>query len=175
MLVRKSGQMIKLIKLLAFSTLLLMTVFASAEDVVDPEYKNPKMGFELSYPQSWKISEDSDTSASLSRFLEERNQVVFISFFLQKNINPEVLPISDWFMEMLENYKKNGITPPKSINTELGGKPVVLLEHNGKLGTSYTYYWSLNTNVLSMNFYPDKDIKGDIEKILSTINIYESN
>ena len=139
------------------------------------EYTNAKMGFELNYPATWTVSEDSKTSVSLRKFLKKRNQVVFISFFLQKNINPKALPIYDWYKKMLVRYKKNGAKPPESSNTKLGGRPVVLLKSDGSLGVSYNYYWSLNTDILSMSFSPDKDINDDINKIISTIKIHDPN
>ncbi|MCF6208316.1 MAG: hypothetical protein L3J61_02860 [Ghiorsea sp.] len=133
------------------------------------------MGFELSYPKTWTISEDSETSITLRRFVKEKNRVAFISFFLQKNINPKRLPISEWYMQMLASYKKSGAKSPGSVNAKLGGQPVVLIKHDSTLGTSYNYYWSLNTDILSMSFHSGEDIKDDIDKIISTIKIYESN
>ncbi|MBL1319653.1 MAG: hypothetical protein COA63_001145 [Methylophaga sp.] len=175
----KAFKMIKLLKLSISALFFTMAIsLASADDEVSPtlkEYKSTKMGFELSYPETWAISEDSETSIALRRFVKEQNRVAFISFFLQKNINPKRLPISEWYLKMLASYKKSGTKPPDSINTELGGQPVVLIKHDGNLGTSYNYYWGLNTDILSMNFHPNKDIKDDVDKIISTIKIYESN
>ncbi len=159
--------------ILSLSFLPILSTIAKDNQSVLEVYKNSEIGFEIKHPKSWVIGEDSNTSVSLRKFAKSKNQVVYISFNLQRNLNQDNLSVKNWYQKALQRYITNGAKIPNSIDTTLAGTPSVLIKKTRNLGHSYSYYIALNKDIFSISFYPDEDTEDDINEIISTIKFYE--
>jgi len=169
----------KLIKsvLLIFIANIILTSMAIAEDNVDgvKSYKSMSLGFELEYPSSWAVGEENG-SVSFRKLLKEENQVIYISFFLQKGINPNSLSSKEWYLEMENKLVEKGVKMPQMnvSYTSVGGVPAVLRETSRSLGENFTYFVAQkNKDILSISFYVSASAiaNNEINNMISHIKI----
>lgn len=107
-------------------------------------YRNETMGFELRYPKSWQVRSVKATgpeSVMLSETPQAGKAPLAVQFWVQRNINPQGLPIQQWYADQL---RKMHAAPPPTASTSIGGRPAVRME--AALGSTrqFQFFTSLN-------------------------------
>ena len=107
-------------------------------------YRNETMGFELRYPNTWRVRLVKATGAE-SVMLSETPQAgkapLAVQLWVQRNINPHGLPIRQWYADQL---RKMHAAPPPAASTSIGGRPAVRMD--AALGSTrqFQFFASLN-------------------------------
>ena len=123
------------------------TTRAGAQPSVDTSgwktYRNQAMGFEVRHPAAWHASEAKGTGpeSALVGGSTEGGKRRTLQFWVQRQINPEGLPIERWFANQLQRVKGG---PQATTPTTLGGRPAIRWERTSTIGRDFVFFTTLN-------------------------------
>ena len=138
-------------------------------------YRNETMGFELRYPNTWRVRAVR-TAGPEGVMLSETPQVgkapLAVQFWVQRNVNPRGLPIQQWYADQL---RKMHAAPPPTANTSIGGRPTVRMEAVMGSTRQFQFFTSLNkTDIFEITVrQPSSQTRLDqaYGKLISTIKL----
>jgi hypothetical protein len=146
---------------------------APAGDPGWKQYRNVAMGFEASYPDTWRVRAVRGTgpeSVTLSETPQAGKPQLAVQFWVQRAANPQGLPIDDWYVDQLRRMKA---APPAATDTSIAGRSALRMESVGGLGRTYQFFASLNkTDVFEITLtqpLSESQLDPTCRKVLSTV------
>jgi hypothetical protein len=136
--------------LLALTSCAALATCAQAPRRIDTSgwkvFRNGEMGFEVKYPPSWRPRPVLLTRAEGVRILDGSQagpgDPLAVQFFVLRKINPQGLPIGDWYAEQVRRL--SGARPEMAATT-LGGRAAIRQEAAPGPGRRYDFYVAMNT------------------------------
>jgi hypothetical protein len=123
-------------------------VFAQPRPRIDVSdwkiYRNEAMGFETRYPSAWHERSAKATgreAAMLSETPQAEKPQLAVQFWVQRKINPQGLPIEQWYADQLR--RMNGAPLPTG-KTSIGGRPTIRTEAVVGLTRQFQFFTSLS-------------------------------
>lgn len=116
-------------------------------------YRNDKYGFEVKYPDTWRVNVGSGTGVdiiSIGRPFGAGEPRASVTLAIQPSENPKKLSIKEWFAGQLQALKA---TPESQGNVTIGGQSAVFMENTNSFGTQHSTFTLLHeTDVLSLSY-----------------------
>jgi hypothetical protein len=136
-------------------------------------YRNETMGFETRYPGAWQVRQVKGTgpeTVMLSETPRAGKPQLAVQFWVQRNINPNGLPVEQWYADQL---RRMNAAPPPTTNTSIGGRSTVRMEHAGAFGRQFQFFTSLNkTDIFEITVKQpasQEQLDGTYRKLISTL------
>jgi len=135
-------------------------------------YRNEKYGFQVRYPENWRVSSSKGTPPEIIYFRGPFRGVIgqALSMTVQANLNPHRLSIEDWFKRQLRAM--HGAAAETTGCSTFAGQPACFVEHSGKSGKERFLYTLVHqTDVLSFGYKLDTDDSPSYQAIINSFQI----
>jgi hypothetical protein len=143
-------------------------------------YRNESMGFEARHPSHWGVSSLRGTppeNVLLGEPLQAQKERLFLQFWVQRQMNPQGLPIEQWYGNQMKRMPPEAAKGITTTNTVIGGRPAVYRTRVGTLGRSSDYFIALNkTDIFQISLLrPESETPLDptLATLLSTVKFIE--
>jgi hypothetical protein len=117
-------------------------------------YRNDKHGFEVKYPDTWRVSQGSGTGPDIIMLSGPHNAgepSVSVTLAIQVNQNPKKESIEEWFAEQL---RAANAKPESSGRVTIGGQAAIFMENTNSFGNNHGTFTLLHeTDVVSLSYY----------------------
>jgi hypothetical protein len=121
-------------------------------------YRNAKYGFEVRYPETWRVNASSGTGPdmiTIAKPLRSGEPNASLTLAIQKNQNPKKFSIGQWYSDQMKQMNAH---PESSGNITIGGQLAVFIENTNSFGKRRDTFTLLNeTDVLSLSYKRQKE------------------
>jgi len=135
-------------------------------------YHNDKYGFEVKYPDGWRINAGSGSGAeiiAISQPLGAGEPRGSMTLAIQPNENPRKLSIKEWFAGQLRALKA---TPESQGAVTIGGQPAMFMENTNSFGTQHSTFTLLHeTDVLSFGYTRQAQLEPTYAAIIASFHV----
>lgn len=135
-------------------------------------YHNDKHGFEVKYPDTWRVNVGSGTGAeiiAISQPLSAGEPRASLTLAIQPNQNPKKLSIKEWFASQLQAAKA---TPESQGSVTIGGQAAIFMENTNSFGKQHdTFTLLYETDVLSLGYTRQPQFDPIYAAIISSFHV----
>jgi len=135
-------------------------------------YRNDKHGFEVKYPETWRVSQGSGTGPDiimLSGPHSAGEPSASLTLAIQENQNPKKRSITEWFAEQL--HAANA-TPESSGTVTIGGQAAMFMENTNSFGNNHGIFTLLHeTDVMSLSYFRQPQLDPTYAAIVSSFRV----
>jgi hypothetical protein len=135
-------------------------------------YHNDEYGFEVKYPDGWRVSGGSGTGVEIIAITqpvgagEPRGS---LTLAIQRNENPKKLSIKEWFAEQLRTLKS---APESQGAVTIGGQPAMFMENTNSSGRQHSTFTLLHeTDVLSFGYTRQAQLEPTYAAIMASFHV----
>jgi hypothetical protein len=135
-------------------------------------YRNDKYGFEVKYPDAWRVNVGSGTGAeiiAISQPFGAGEPRAAVTLAIQPNENPKKLSIKEWFAGQLQALKA---MPESQGSVTIGGQTAVFMENTNSFGTQHSMFTLLHeTDVLSLSYTRQPQFDSTYSAVIASFRV----